>query len=347
MRERYTKVKEPATFKEKDVVKNTLTIYYNVLNIVATRMRDNPEARITLCGATDGRELPTTSQRRKLAEERAAEVKDYLTSTWGLASERISITTLDIPQLHSNPAYNEGLEENRRVEISSVNPKILAPVVNARFLEYTPIQSKQVFSVKALRPEKAQSWDASIRKNDNVSRVSGHGALPGMIPFSVDSSVMVAIGREIHDKDSLDALLKVLQNDGSTVTATCRFPIIKTQNQFELSRLTLIVFDFDRSDISEANKEMMQTFIKEALHPDSRIAVTGSTDRLGELDYNKTLSQSRADEAKIFLTQLQSDAHIESCIGIGASRLPYNNDLPEGRYYCRTVSIVVQTPRIK
>ncbi|MEI6089253.1 MAG: hypothetical protein WCR42_02265 [bacterium] len=30
--------------------------------------------------------------------------------------------------------------------------------------------------------------------------------------------------------------------------------------------------------------------------------------------------------------------------GVGEDTLLYNNDVPEGRFYCRTVQIVVKTP---
>ncbi len=344
LRERYTQSVDPKSFNEKKLVKSTLAIYYHVLDIVASRLLASPSATLVLTGTTDGRELGTASQRRILAEERANSVKSYLTRVWSIDESRLKISIQDLPQLESNPVYAEGLEENRRVEISSEDPSILAPVVHARFMEYQPVQSKQVFSVKALRPELAQNWDASLRKNANIARVSGANGLPAQIPFSVDSSVMVAIGRDIAASDSLEGRLDVLQKDGSTVSAECRFPIIKSQNQFELSRLSLIVFDFDRSDINATNKNMMQTFIREAMQPNSKVSITGSTDRLGEEQYNKNLSQSRADEVKRFLLTLQNDAQIQQCIGVGASRLPYDNALPEGRYYCRTVSIVIQTP---
>ncbi len=347
LRERYLAAVDPTQFHEKKLVKNTLAIYYHVLDIIAKRMLEHPDATLNIIGTSDGRELNNLGQRRVLAEARAASVKNYLTSIWNIDESRLRTSVQDIPQLASNPQYFEGLEENRRVELQSSESALLAPVVHARFMEYTPVQSKQVFAVKALRPEQAQNWDASMRKNSQVSRLSGGGTLPSTIPFSVDSSVLVAIGREIAAQDSVDGRLDVLQLDGSTVSASCRFPIVKSLNQFELSRLSLIVFDFDRSDINQTNRTMMQTFIKDAMKENSQVSITGSTDRLGEQKYNKTLSQSRADEAKNFLLTLNAAARIQKCEGIGASQLKYDNSLPEGRYYCRTVSIVVQTPITK
>lgn len=345
LRERYKPPTNPNSFRENQLPKQTLTIYYNLLNVIGARMRALPNSSIKITGTTDGRELPTFAQRKKVAEDRAKEVADYLTTVWNIGPERISIVSDDVPRLSSNPSYLEGLEENRRVEITSSDPAILAPVVHSRFNEYMPMQNKQVFSVRALRPELSRGWDANILRNySTLAHLSGDSLLPPLIPFALDSTVMVSLGREIAQKDSLNGALSVLQNDGSSVTAGCKFPIIKTQNQFEISRLSLIVFDFDRADITGVNRTMMESFVNEAIHPDSRISITGTTDRLGEMDYNKTLSQSRADAAKALLLELKNDALIDSAVGTGASQLKYDNNLPEGRYYCRTVTIVVQTP---
>lgn len=348
MRSRYQQKPNTADFDERALSKQTLSIYYELLNIVGKRMQNIPKATITITGTTDGRELPTAPARKKLAEDRAKSVIDYLTSVWGIEQSRIQLKTEDIPSLSSNPNYTEGLQENRRVEISSSMPEILAPVVHSRFMEYTPVNNKQVFAVQALRPERAASYEARVLRYGRTLASQQGSGVPAMIPFVIDTSVMISMGSSIATRDSLEGYLTIQQNDGGTpVSATCRFPIIKSQNQFEVSRLSLIVFDFDRADINSANRAMMERFVKEAISPNSTITITGSTDRLGEMQYNQTLSQLRADAGKNLLLELNPSARIETSRGIGSSVLKYDNDLPEGRYYCRTVSIMVQTPMKK
>lgn len=344
LRERYKPDVNIATFSENALPKQTLTIYYNALNILAQRLKQNPTAKLTITGTTDGRELPTAAQRKKLADDRAKAVASYLTTVWSIPAERLTVIGSDIPVMQSNPMYAEGLEENRRVEFASETPALLAPVVHSKFMEYTPVQNKQQFSVKALRPERARAWDSKVAKNGiTLAQLSGT-ALPERISYELDSAVMVKLGGDIKTRDSLAGSLSVLQDDGSSVQALCAFPIIKSLNKFELSRLSLIVFDFDRARINDHNRTMMERFVKEAIQPDSKVFITGSTDRLGELSYNMSLSQNRADATKNYLLELNPASTVEYARGIGASKLPYDNNLPEGRYYCRTVSIVVQTP---
>ena len=132
--------------------------------------------------------------------------------------------------------------------------------------------------------------------------------------------------------------------NGNPLSAQTKQAIKNTQNTFEISRLSLIVFEYDESTLSDKNARMMKEFLKKEIGPESRIEITGSTDRLGEVDYNIELSQDRAKAVERFMRSVQSNLNIISVKGIGSSRMLFDNTLPEGRYYCRTVSIEVKNP---
>jgi outer membrane protein OmpA-like peptidoglycan-associated protein len=335
-------------FKETELLKSTLPIYYNLLNIVGKRLQDNPRAKITLTGTTDGREFLKPEERKKLAETRAAKIAEILKKEWNIAANRITIQTRDVPELASSTQYTEGNEENRRVEIFSNDPKILAPVVHSRFQELVPVEDEQKFSVAVLNPDKAQAWDISIFYKDKLVAIQRQeGVPPKEISLSLAQTALSNIGTEVESLDSLRGEIQVIQNDGSVITAQCPFPFLKTQNQFELGRLSLIVFDFDKAEITPLNKLMVNQFVNEAIKPTSQATIVGSTDRLGEAKYNVQLSQQRAEIVQKYLVQLKPETKITSVTGTGASMLPYDNSLPEGRYYCRTVSLTVKTPVLK
>ena len=63
-----------------------------------------------------------------------------------------------------------------------------------------------------------------------------------------------------------------------------------------------------------------------------------------EKEYNKRLSTSRAVSVRKYIKRLVPLVKIDEVKGIGASNLQFDNDLPEGRFYCRTVLIEVKTP---
>ncbi len=336
---------QSAQFSEADLPKETLPTYYTMLSLLGKRLASLPTQRITITGTTDGKELPTSAQRSALAKERAAAIANFLTKEWSIPRERFVLQTRDIPELPSNQKYREGMEENRRAEIAADNTYVLSPVVHSRFLEFAPVQNKQIFSVQTLHPELAESWNLSMSyKGTLINQTNGMGSPATSVPVELSTDETSKIGKEISSKDSLRGLLTIKQKDGSLVSAECYFPIIKSQNQFEVSRLSLIVFDFDRSDISDQNKDMMKKFVNEALQPSSVSAITGTTDKLGEADHNQLLSEERAMSVRDFLLSLKPGASISSVKGLGASKLLYDNTLPEGRYYCRTVSLEVKTP---
>jgi outer membrane protein OmpA-like peptidoglycan-associated protein len=70
------------------------------------------------------------------------------------------------------------------------------------------------------------------------------------------------------------------------------------------------------------------------------VRISGYTDYTNPLDYSLRLSKARARETASAL-DLAKKAEVR---GLGKTVLLYDTDIPEGRFYCRTVTIVVETP---
>lgn len=335
-----------AGFNENTLPKETLQIYYHLLYIIGKRMKDNPKTTLTITGTTDGKEWSNASQRQILAMQRARSVASFLTGYWGIAQSRIKLATRDTPKLASSDRYTEGNEENRRAELSSTDPELLRPVVQYRFLEYTPVRSEHYITVKLQNPSEAQSYKGSMEAaGETFAVTSGVDAPPGRLPFALRRKFTTKFAQGMSTIDSAECTLEITERNGDTVQAQTSIKVETIKNQYEVSRLNLIVFDFDRDDMLEANRLMMQSFVLDAIKPNSMVSVLGSTDRLGEARYNKELSESRARGVQDFMRRINPNILFQEVRGTGASTLPFDNDLPEGRYYCRTVSINVQTPR--
>ena len=333
-----------ARFRELDLPKQTLPIYYHVLDIIGSRMKARPDAVLTVTGTTDGVEV-TSAGASKLAQQRASSVVAYIRQRWGIAENRFRVRTTDVPSLVSNPAYTEGIEENRRVELSTSTAGLLDPVVHTRFNEHVPVQPQHDVTIDVLHPERATSWELRVRHGARrVGSRGGNGAPPKAITFDLTQEMTNDLGPVVGSVDSLDVELVIAQREGKPVTATTRFPLIKTISNFEVSRLSLIVFDYNRSDISDQNKEMMQRVVSASAGKGSTATIIGSTDRLGEVGYNLELSSARARSVQTYVRSIAPTLEITRVKGIGASSLPYSNDVPEGRFYCRTVSLTITTP---
>ena len=161
----------------------------------------------------------------------------------------------------------------------------------------------------------------------------------------MDSGIISSLGNIISGmQDSVDILLEFRLASGEMLSSRTKQSIKNTQNTYEISRLSLIVFEYDESTLSDKNAKMMREFLKKEIGSQSKIDIIGSTDRLGEATYNVELSQERAKAVEKFTRSVQNNLNIISVRGIGSSRILFDNSLPEGRYYCRTVSIEVKNP---
>ena len=112
----------------------------------------------------------------------------------------------------------------------------------------------------------------------------------------------------------------------------------KTENieDYEINSFSLILFDFDKADISEKNKKSIQ-LISNCLTPESIIDITGYSDQVGSPEHNKELSIKRAQNVKNILKRKDAIIH-----GVGNDNTLFDNLLPEGRFYCRTVYVTVK-----
>ncbi len=340
---RYNRSRPGAPFDESRLPHHSLAAYYDILDIVGSRMATSDSGTITLNGTTDGREDEASA--KDLARERAASIRDYLVDRWKVDPARITVTTSQRPAFPSSAEYTEGLEENRRVEISASTPSLLLPLVFERFNEYEFSPKSLGFTSESDRRGEVTGWRLRVSADGTtVHGAGGDESVPENHEWKLDESSIEAIAGALAADDSLHAVMTVDDAHGQHSSAETSIPVSIEQNPFEVSRLSLVVFDFDRSEISEPNRRMVSSFVASSIHPASTSTITGSTDRLGELAHNMELSESRAQAVRTLILAERSDANILDTRGIGSSKLDYDNALPEGRYYCRTVTVEVKTP---
>jgi outer membrane protein OmpA-like peptidoglycan-associated protein len=339
-----------AQFRESELPHRSLESYYQIMNVIGSRMLANPSAKLTINGTTDGREGKSGAEgmedvERDLAQRRALAVRDYLNSVWKIDPERLVITTTDVPKNPSSTEYPEGFEENRRVELSSDNDQILKPIVHERFREESAVPKTIPIALSASSSIGVRNWHLSIASEGNtIFETSGEGTPPNAIPWKPSDGQVESLAKTLSTKDSLSLTLAATSTNGAHSSQEVALPASKTINPFELSRLSLIVFDFDQSAIDQQNQRMIAQFVAKSLYAASTATITGSTDNLGELDHNQKLSEARAFNVRDLILADKPTATITSTKGIGPSNLLYDNHLPEGRYYCRTVKVEVETP---
>ncbi len=321
---------------------DALDTYYNILNIIGRRMVENPRARLTLTGCTSG---PATEPAGAgLSRRRAEAVAEYLRKVWEIEPLRLSIRPRQLPENASDPDDPDGAEENRRVEIEASENSILRPVVTTDTLRRTDPPVIR-FYCSVGRPESCARWTLSAMQSGRILRqFSGAGAPPDSIEWDVsDEQHSIPLGPEpvtysLEISAKGGAIARSAEHDLPHRVKTLRRKMIEKLEDRRIDRYSLILFDFDEYRLDESNREIVE-WIKGSLSDSSDLRVTGYTDRIGEEDYNLMLSLDRAREVGRRL--LPADVRI---FGRGEFDPPFTNELPEGRFYSRTVNIIAETP---
>jgi outer membrane protein OmpA-like peptidoglycan-associated protein len=323
-----------------------LALYRETLNIIGDRLRKNPKATITLAGSTSntGDEIDNLD----LARSRAETVKTYLSKIWQIQPTRIKVVARILPEHQSPSGIAVGEAENRRVEILSSDPVILDPI--------SVIRTERVASPPSLRLRPRVETDSGIAElKIAITTADGHeidsaeGGPNGELKrktWTLNESVLSALS------DSLYIVLHVKDSAGNDVTARNAIPMqvshFPANKREALERFSLILFGFDQATIGGRNNRILSQIADtlQSLKP-SRISIVGYTDEMGDPSHNDELSEDRAmavkKEVEKVVGKMQWD-HAPRILeeGRGSREQLYDNTLPEGRFFSRTVNITLE-----
>ncbi len=314
-----------------------ISLYHHTLNIVGERLAATPSSTITLTGCNAG----GAGETRSLSMARAEAVRDYLTNVWRLSPERIKIVARDLPQNFSPVSDSDGTLENCRVEIASSEPSVIAPVLLADTVRSgTPPRIR--FHPTAITEAGITGWRLIASQDGTELKVfSGTNTLPRSIDWDLNADQQ----HIPRSPGKLDYMLSVQDSRGAKASAEDtlaieQFTLIKKKlhlvNNAEIERYSLLLFDFKSAELSSAYVEVLHS-IKAHLKPGSTVTVEGYCDRIGNPQSNRILSEERAKATAKELGAPNSDVR-------GSNELLYDNNLPEGRVYSRTVEVTVRTP---
>lgn len=342
---RYIKSKPEDTQKfTYDIVKNmdVLPTYYYVLDIIGNRLRENPKAKITIVGTNSN--FGVEENNKALSQARAESVKNYFVNVWNIPDSQFKIESRNLPKEPSNAEEAGGHDENRRVEIISNDISISEPVITIDTLRKIPESM-----IKFIPLPKAEagiySWKFVAHQNGTVLvEKSGMGNPPDSIEWLINEKSESCPNKGGKVKYNLTITDKI----GQTYSTGDRFfnvdqltidkKRIEGKEDKEFEFYSLILFDYGKSKLGTEHKKVAD-LIKKRIASDSKVTINGFTDSMGKEEINKKISFERAYE---FSKRINiKNAKID---GVGESELLYDNKLPEGRFYCRTVKITIETP---
>ncbi len=321
-----------------------LAVYHNILNIMGDRMRDNPQSVITLSGSSD----KNPAEGKTLAEN----VKQYLVTLFGINASRISTEGRDKPFISSEqPGAVKDLsllrEEDRRVDIASVSPELLMQVggntspflkpVQITAIQEDPLDSHVIFNA-AGASELFNSW--SVEVTDEQGNVQNYG------PYTRDMesvSGKTILGNNTQGNYKIAMLGQT--KSGHSVRKESTVSLMKVNDPKQEGLRYSILFDFDKSKSITAYQNFLTGIVTPLIPENGTVIIHGHTDVIGEEKYNRNLSQDRAMGAQQIIEHALSNTGKKGVkfetygFGKDASMAPFENNLPEERFYNRTVII--------
>jgi len=323
---------------------DAVRINNRTLDIIGKRMSEIPNSDLTITGTLDGK---NEMKNKDLAMQRADFVKQYLINNFNINSQRINTRSVGLPSKPSSLTIEDGIEENRRVELSSSNPLIFEPIIissdNERLAEPNIIEFIPLVETNDV----ITSWEFDISQSDKTLKRSNGDDLPKSFQWTIRPN-------ELENKQiPVDYRLSVSTKRGAKRQVTGSIPVEyfstsrkKTQDLPDkiISKFSLVLFDFDKAEVSPADMEIIDKYILPAIKFNSTVQVYGYTDRIGDEDYNRKLAERRATAVSNIIKQKKKDVKIET-FGVGEKVLIFDNDTPVGRHLSRTVQVIVTTPK--
>ena len=345
---RYKRLKSEETLSfdiDKLYRSGTLDIYYHLLNIVGRRMREHPEAILTITGCNA--DLGGEANNGALSEQRAETVRRYFADVWGFPSNRLVLKARNLSEQPSLPKTEaDKIEENRRVELTSNVDAILAPVVLSDTVR-TSNPPLIRFRPRAKTDKPVTDWTLLVNYHDQEIKRFSSDSMKTELPKTLDWSLVQEHDSLLRIAGPFQYILTAQDAVGNSGVGFGTIPIEQLtlrkkrkeyRNDREFEQFSLILFQFNRAEIGEQNQHIID-FMKKRMKSGSKLSIAGYTDRTGDAAYNRNLSKQRASELARLLGVPASTAQ-----GFGEDQLLYDNNLPEGRYYCRTVNVSIETP---
>jgi outer membrane protein OmpA-like peptidoglycan-associated protein len=240
----------------------------------------------------------------------------------------------------------DGIIENRRVELSSNVPDVLAPVLltadNQRVANYDVI----VF-YPSVSDSSIQSWTMNVTQAGRSLRTLNGSGRPQPIRWAMRANELSAAQVPVD----YDLTLRRGEDDSVVVAGSIPVDYIssvrkKTENlpDKSIDKYSLILFDFDKATLGEENQRILEQMVLPSISAISKVSIVGYSDRIGNDDYNMKLSRERAESVRAFLQGRARDARFYT-MGVGESTEVFSNNVPVGRQLSRTVQVIVETPR--
>jgi outer membrane protein OmpA-like peptidoglycan-associated protein len=322
-----------------------MTVYYNVINILGSRMVKNPSTNVTLVGSSE-----------KGSEDGVAmaeSIKTYLVTVFGINATRITTKGQLKPTIPSEqPGATKELvllrEGDHRVSIESNSPELLmefqaGPDAPLKPLELVTVQEAPIDSYITIDATGAgqaySSWSLETTDPDGKVKVFG--------PYNqekVNIPGKSIMGTRSEGDYKVKMIGKTKSGSIEEKTTTTHM-VLWTPSKTEEGLRYSILFEFNKSKAISIYEKYLTNVVTPKIPKNAVVIIHGHTDIIGEESYNLNLSLERANEVKGIIEKALSNAGRTDVkfevhgFGEDESMAAFENKLPEERFYNRTVII--------
>ena len=311
------------------------------LAIIAQRMKSHPDSWLSITGTTSS---TTRDEGIRLARARAEEVRSTMNQL-GIYDDRMRVSARVYPErptTFSDTSMEQfAQQENRRVELQSNNPAILAPIkLGARERVHSP--ERVIVTSQAVNGRDTSTYILRARRGSDII------AEQSLVPSIKDGTMTIDLPTALMNNVGDSLTVEIVSSEQGTPKLHGRkqIPIrfdeqelsVLRSGDLEIERYGLILFEFDEVKISKQHERQLQ-FIRSRIRENTEVSIIGATDQIGSSEYNQELSLKRAKEVARRL-----GVQRVRVVGQGEDNPALPNDLPEGRASNRTVIIQLTTP---
>ena len=324
-----------------------IVVYHNVLNILGDRMQKIPTATITLVGSSE----KGPEDGKLMAES----IKKYLVDIFDISPLRVTIEGRDKPKIPSEqPGGKLELEllreGDRRVSIESNTTSLLmefqkgpdAPLMPVQIstIQEAPLDSYIIFNVDGAK-NVFSSWSFEVRDENNTVKLFG--------PYSREK-VLVAGKSILGYKPMGDynvTMIGQLKKGGNLRKEAKMHIVLWTPPKDEEGMRFSVLYEFNESKTISMYEKYITEIITPKISVNAMVIVHGYTDIIGDSTNNFDLSMARTlDVSTILKSALAKKGRNDvtfAMYGFGEDEAysPFNNNLPEERFYNRTVIIYI------
>jgi len=188
----------------------------------------------------------------------------------------------------------------------------------------------------------AAATQAADRANAGRTAAEAAAATSAAAAGVATSERDAAVGQvQAADRDKAALRAQLLQQFGA---------ILETRDTARglIVNMSGVLFATGKSDLQPAAREKLAKISGILLaHPDLKLAVEGHTDNTGGADFNRALSEKRAEGARDYLVSQGVPADSIVSRGYGSTKPVASNDTASGRQSNRRVELVVTGDSIK